>query len=360
MGRVLVTGGAGFIGSHTVLELVQAGFEAVVVDNLCNSVTEGLRRVGEITGKPERIHLHVVDICDEEALEKVFQAYDHFDAVIHFAGLKAVGDSVKQPSLYYRNNVLGTLTLFKLMGKYQCRRIIFSSSATVYGTAPAPYTEDSPVGTGITNPYGWTKFMIEQIFRDVHNSTASAKQWNFVLLRYFNPVGAHPCGRIGEDPRGAPNNLMPYIAQVAVGRRTSLTVFGGPGNQPFPTSDGTGERDYIHVVDLAKGHLAALRRVLGLTEGGTCDTYNLGSGQPVSVLQLIQCFEKACGKPLPYQIGAQRPGDLPSYWADVSKAERELGWRTTLTVQQMCEDTWRWQSTNPKGYGCSEERNNTS
>lgn len=348
MASILVTGGAGFIGSHTVVELVHAGYHAVILDSLVNSSEEAIKRVKEIAGKTDMISFHKVDLCDKAALDEVFAKNSKFHAVIHFAGLKAVGESVNKPLAYYEKNLGGTFNLLNCMDKHGCRRLVFSSSATVYGNAPIPYTETSPVGNGITNPYGRTKFMIEEILRDIHASP-SGKEWSFELLRYFNPVGAHPSGRIGEDPSGIPNNLMPYISQVAVGTRDCLTIFGGPDNEPYETTDGTCKRDFIHVVDLAQGHVKAIERMdrVGL---GKCEVFNLGSGNPVSVLELVSAMEKACGKPLNYTIGPRRPGDLPAFWANPDKAAAELNWKTLKTVEDMCADTWAWQSQNPTGY----------
>ena len=345
---VLVSGGAGFIGSHTCVELIEAGYGVVVVDSLVNASEEAINRVKEITGKPDMVKLYKVDLCNMQALDNVFAQCGKIEAVIHFAGLKAVGESVAKPLDYFENNLGGTFNLLRCMDKYECRRLVFSSSATVYGSAPIPYTETSQVGIGITNPYGRTKFMIEEILRDLHASP-SGKDWSLVILRYFNPVGAHPSGKIGEDPEGIPNNLMPYISQVAVGTRECLTVFGGPGNEPYDTPDGTCRRDFIHVVDLAHGHVAAIKRMsdVGL---GQCDVYNLGSGNPVSVLELVKAMEKATGKPLAYKIGPRRAGDLPAFWANPDKAAAELNWKTSKTVDEMCADTWSWQSQNPRGF----------
>lgn len=333
--NILVTGGAGYIGCHTIIELVANKHHVVVVDNLINSSAEVIARLETITS--QTIPLHVFDLQDKKALGKLFDA-EQFDAVIHFAGLKAVGESTSQPLTYYRNNIDSTLTLLEVMDTHNVRKLIFSSSATVYGAAAVPYTESSSTGQGITNPYGQTKYMIEQILRD----TAAANSANeFTILRYFNPVGAHPSGVIGEHPNGTPNNLMPYITQVATGKRDRLSVFGDDYN----TIDGTGVRDYIHVVDLAKGHLAAL----GHSSPGI-NTYNLGTGNGVSVLQLIHAFEKASGKTIPYDIVARRPGDLPEYYANADLAAKQLGWRAEKTIEQACEDSWRWQSHNPDGY----------
>jgi UDP-glucose 4-epimerase len=334
--RLLVTGGAGYIGSHTCLELLQAGCEVVVVDNLSNSSEESLRRVQELAGKA--LEFHRVDLLDREALETVFSCRP-VNAVIHFAGLKAVGESVSIPLRYYRNNITGTLVLCEVMKKHNVRNLVFSSSATVYGDPrTVPITEDFPLGP--TNPYGRTKWMIEEILRDLHRADQA---WNVALLRYFNPVGAHPSGRIGEDPNDVPNNLMPYIAQVAVGRLPELRVFG----DDYPTRDGTGVRDYIHVVDLALGHLSALDR---LASNPGLLTYNLGTGQGYSVLEVVAAFERASGKQIPYKIVGRRPGDVASCYADASKAKGELGWSAQRGIDQMCADAWRWQSNNPNGY----------
>jgi UDP-glucose 4-epimerase len=335
-GRILVTGGAGYIGSHTVLELLQSGFEVTVLDNLSNASPESLERVAAIAAR--RAELVVGDIRDEALLTRMLSRQP-FDAAIHFAGLKAVGESVDRPLAYYDNNVAGTTTLLRCMDAAGVRRIVFSSSATVYGDPESvPIREDAR--TGATNPYGRTKWFIEFMLQDLAKADA---RWAIGNLRYFNPVGAHPSGRIGEDPRGVPNNLMPFVAQVAVGRRERLSVFGGD----WPTRDGTGVRDYIHVVDLAQGHLAALRRVCG-TAGFW--TVNLGTGRGCSVLDMVKAFERASGRPVPYAIVDRRPGDIAECWADPSEAERLLGWRAKLDVDAMCADAWRWQSTNPDGY----------
>ena len=336
--KVLVTGGAGYIGSHTVVELLNAGHEVAVIDNLCNSSEESLRRVAEITGKT--VSFHKADIRDREALDQVFQAEGPVDAVIHFAALKAVGESVRIPLTYYGNNITGTITLCEAMAAAGCRNLVFSSSATVYGDpASVPIREDFPT-PGATNPYGWSKLMMEQIFRDVQKADPT---WNITLLRYFNPIGTHPSGRIGEDPAGIPNNLLPFVAQVAVGRRPSLAVFGND----YPTPDGTGIRDYIHVVDLALGHLKALE---ALASKPGLSIFNLGTGKGSSVLEVVAAFEQASGRKVPYTIQARRPGDVAECWADPSKAERELGWRATRVLRVMCEDAWRWQFQNPNGF----------
>ena len=334
---VLLTGGAGYIGSHSAVELLAAGHEAVIADDLSNASEKAVARVEQISGKAVRFYR--IDINDRSALRRVF-AENRIDAVMHFAGFKAVGESVREPLKYYRNNLGSTLSLLQCMDEAGCRRIIFSSSATVYGTPKAlPLTEDSPVGP-CSNPYGWTKLMIEQILRDW---AATDPETSVVLLRYFNPVGAHPSGLIGEAPNGIPNNLMPYISQVAVGRRERLSVFGND----YPTPDGTGVRDYIHVVDLARGHVAALG--WAAAHRGT-EVFNLGTGRGSSVLQLVAAFERAAGVPIPYVIASRREGDVPECWADPGKAERLLGWRAELGLNEMCRDSWNWQQKNPNGY----------
>jgi UDP-glucose 4-epimerase len=334
--RVLVTGGAGYIGSHTCLELLAAGHEVTVVDNLCNSSEESLRRVQELAGR--KLEFRRVDLLDRPALDAVF-AERACDAVVHFAALKAVGESVRMPLEYMQNNVTGTLNLCFAMREHGVRNVVFSSSATVYGDpATVPITEDFPLK--VTNPYGRTKLMMEEVFGDLHRSDPA---WKIVLLRYFNPVGAHASGRIGEDPRGIPNNLMPYISQVAVGRLTELSVYGSD----YPTRDGTGVRDYIHVVDLARGHVQALERLAAIPG---LAVYNLGTGQGYSVLETIRAFEKASGRPIPYRLVERRPGDVAACYADPSRAEAELGWRATRDLAAMCADAWRWQMGNPEGY----------
>ena len=336
--EILVTGGAGYIGSHTVVELLEAGHSVTVADNLANSSAESLRRAARITGVA--VPFYPVDIRDREGLERVFTERT-FDCCIHFAGLKAVGESVAKPLEYYENNLNGTLVLLEALRAHGCKNIIFSSSATVYGEPETmPITEDCPKGR-CTNPYGWTKWMIEQILTDLHTAD---KAWNVVLLRYFNPIGAHPSGLMGEDPSGVPNNLMPYITQVAVGKRPKLSVFGND----YDTPDGTGVRDYIHVVDLAKGHvkaLEAIRRDCGVA------VYNLGTGRGYSVLELVSAFEEATGVPVPYEIAPRRPGDIAACWSDPSKAKAELGWQAELGLREMCRDSWNWQKNNPDGYG---------
>jgi len=334
---ILLTGAAGYIGSHTAVELANAGFDVVIVDDFSNSSPEAVRRCEEITGR--KMPLYDADVADKDALRRIF-AEAKPAAVMHFAGFKAVGESVRKPLMYYRNNLDSTLSLLEVMQEYGVRPFIFSSSATVYGAdSQVPCVETAPAG-GCTNPYGWTKFMIEQIARD---AAAAEPEMSVVLLRYFNPVGAHESGRIGEAPNGIPNNLMPYITQVAVGKRDHLSVYGND----YPTPDGTGVRDYIHVVDLAKGHVAALRYAFEHT--GT-EVFNLGTGHGVSVLELVHAFEKASGVKIPYEIVGRRPGDLAECWADPSKAERVLGWHAEKTVEDMCADSWRWQRMNPNGY----------
>ena len=334
---ILVTGGAGYIGSHTCLELLKAGYEVVVVDNLCNSSEEAVKRVEKISGKP--VKFYQADILDREALEKIFES-ETIDSVIHFAGLKAVGESVAKPLEYYYNNITGTLVLCDVMRKHGVKNIVFSSSATVYGDpAFVPITEECPKGT-ITNPYGQTKSMLEQILTDFH---VADPEWNVVLLRYFNPIGAHESGMIGEDPKGIPNNLVPYIAQVAVGKSPCLGVFGND----YPTHDGTGVRDYIHVVDLAVGHVKALKKIE--EKAGVC-IYNLGTGKGYSVLDVVKAYEKACGKEIKYEIKPRRPGDIATCYADATKAKEELGWVAERGIEEMCADSWRWQSMNPDGY----------
>lgn len=334
--HILVTGGAGYIGSHTCLELLNAGYEVVVVDNLANSKVEALRRVQALTGKS--LTFHQVDLLDVAALHDVFAAYP-IEAVIHFAGLKAVGESVAQPLRYYHNNVTGTLNLCQAMTDHNVWKLVFSSSATVYGDPHAvPITEDFPLSA--TNPYGRSKLIIEEMLRDL---PIADPRWRIALLRYFNPVGAHPSGQIGEDPSGIPNNLLPYVSQVAVGRLAKLSVFGNS----YPTPDGTGVRDYIHVVDLALGHLKALAK-LETSSGAVA--YNLGTGQGYSVLEMVAAFEQASGKTIPYQITQPRPGDVAACYADPTKAREALGWEAQRGLAEMCADAWRWQSQNPSGY----------
>lgn len=334
--NILVTGGAGYIGSHTVIELINEGYSVVVADNLSNSSQESIRRVEKITGAP--VPFHEIDIRNTESLGALFSEYA-FDAVIHFAGLKAVGESVSKPLNYYRNNLDSSLSLLEVMREHDVKKLVFSSSATVYGDPGTPkYVETLPVGQNITSPYGQTKYMIEQIIRDVGVADPT---FEATLLRYFNPIGAHESGEIGEDPQGIPNNLMPFIAQVASGRREKLSIFGSD----YPTPDGTCKRDYIHVVDLAKGHVAALDH---LQQGVA--TFNLGSGKPTSVLELVNSFIAVTGQDVKYEFVPRRDGDLPEFYADSTKAEKELSWKTEKTINQMCTDTWNWQSKNPNGY----------
>lgn len=335
--KVLVTGGTGYIGSHTVLELLNEGCDVTVLDNLANSSAESLERVEQITGKhPEFVQ---GDIRDAKLLAELF-GKEKFDAVIHFAGLKAVGESTQKPLLYFDNNIIGTLTLLNAMNEAGCKNIIFSSSATVYGKPETvPIREDFP--TSATNPYGRTKLMIEEMLKDIY---AAGKEWNIILLRYFNPIGAHESGMIGEDPNGIPNNLLPYIAKVAIGKLKQINVFGND----YETPDGTGVRDYIHVVDLAKGHVKALNKI---GEKPGLKVYNLGTGNGYSVLEMIDAFGKACGKELPYEICDRRPGDIDMCYADPSLAYEELGWKAERGIEEMCADGWKWQSQNPDGYG---------
>ena len=334
---ILVTGGTGYIGSHTVVELLNAGYDTVVIDNLCNSSKESLKRVEELTGKT--VKFYEADIRDRGALDRIF-AENKIDSVIHFAGLKAVGESVAKPVEYYDNNICGTLTLVEAMRDAGVKNIVFSSSATVYGDpAFVPITEECPKGNP-TNPYGQTKSMLEQILSDVYKADNS---WNVILLRYFNPIGAHKSGRIGENPNGIPNNLMPYITQVAVGKLDHLNVFGND----YKTHDGTGVRDYIHVVDLADGHVCAIKK---LDENPGLAIYNLGTGKGYSVLDIVNAFEKASGVKIPYTIGPRRSGDIDECYADASKAKKELGWEAKYGIEDMCRDSWNWQSNNPNGY----------
>lgn len=335
---ILVTGGTGYIGSHTVVELQNAGYEAVIIDNLSNSNPEVLNRIEKITGK--RPKFYEADIRDKEALKKIFDENSDIESCIHFAGLKAVGESVSKPLEYYNNNIYGTLCLVEAMKDAGVKNIVFSSSATVYGDpAFIPITEECPKGT-CTNPYGWTKSMLEQILSDV---TVADKEWNVILLRYFNPIGAHKSGTMGENPSGIPNNLMPYITQVAVGKRDHLNVFGND----YDTHDGTGVRDYIHVVDLALGHVKALNKI---KENCGLKIYNLGTGHGYSVLDIVKAFEQASGVKIPYEITARRPGDIATCYSDASLAKKELGWEAQYGILEMCEDSWRWQKNNPNGY----------
>ncbi|WP_404384457.1 UDP-glucose 4-epimerase GalE [Knoellia locipacati] len=335
--HVLVSGGAGYIGSHTVVQLVAAGHAVTVVDSFANAKPSVIARLNILTGEP--IDVRSFDLTDRDKTEHLF-AHEHFDAVIHFAGFKAVGESVEKPLEYYENNLESTFSLVRAMRRHGVRRLVFSSSATVYGAdAEVPMKEDAP--TSATNPYGWTKVMVEQVLRDVG---AADPTWRIALLRYFNPVGAHSSGLVGEDPSDIPNNLMPFLAQVAVGRREKLSIYGGD----YPTPDGTGVRDYIHVEDLAAGHIAALEKLASADE--PVSTWNLGTGRGTSVLEMLHAFERAVGHDLPHEIVDRRPGDIAQSYADPTKAETELGWKATRTIDDMCVDTWRWQSTNPDGY----------
>ena len=337
MATILVTGGAGYIGSHTCVELLKEGYDVIIVDNLYNSKAKVVDRIETITGR--RPIFYKEDVCDEQAMERIFNE-NQIDAAIHFAGLKAVGESVEKPLAYYQNNLDSTLVLLKTMARHQVKKFIFSSSATVYGMPErVPITEDFPVSC--TNPYGWTKLMIEQILRDVYQADG---EWSIILLRYFNPIGAHASGMIGEDPRGIPNNLLPYVSQVALGKLKQLQVFG----DDYPTVDGTGVRDYIHVVDLAKGHVKALAYA-GKNHG--VEAVNLGTGNGYSVLQIVKAFETANNVSVPYRIVERRAGDVAICYADASKAERLLGWKAELGINEMCRDTWNWQTKNPDGYG---------
>lgn len=334
--KLLVTGGAGYIGSHTVIELITKGHDVVVIDNLSNSSEEALRRVEEITGSS--VKFYESDVRNSDVLDDIFTT-DSIDAVIHFAGLKAVGESVEKPLIYYQNNLDSTLILLEAMQKHGVKKLVFSSSATVYGDPiQLPLTEDMPLSA--TNPYGQTKLMIEQILRDVSIAEPS---WSVTSLRYFNPVGAHESGKIGEDPSGIPNNLLPFVSQVAVGRREQVSVFG----DDYDTPDGTAVRDYIHVVDLARAHVAAIEH---LEHPGQYKAYNIGTGEGVSVLELIEAFARASGRDVPYAVVARRPGDVAACYADVSLAETELGWRAEYNIAKACADSWRWQSQNPRGY----------
>lgn len=335
--RILVTGGAGYIGSHTCVELLNEGYEVVIMDNLYNSSPKAVDRIQEIAGK--EVTFYETDLMDREGVKAIFEK-EKIDAVIHFAGLKAVGESVQKPIEYYQNNIAGTLVLCDEMRKHGVKNIIFSSSATVYGDpAQIPITEECPKGIP-TNPYGWTKWMLEQILTDIHTSDP---EWNVILLRYFNPIGAHKSGMIGEDPKGIPNNLLPYVAQVAIGKLECVGVFGND----YDTPDGTGVRDYIHVVDLAKGHVKAIKK---LADKDGVNIYNLGTGNGYSVLQVVKAFEKACGHEIPYQIKPRRAGDIATCYSKCDKAKAELGWEAQYGIEEMCADSWKWQSQNPNGY----------
>lgn len=335
--KILLTGGAGFIATHTCVELMAAGHDVVVVDNYVNSQPEALRRVEEIAGRP--VKAYEADVCDRAAMDKIFSE-NRFDAVIHFAGLKAVGESVHKPLEYYRNNLDSTLTLCETMRRYGCKRIVFSSSATVYGVPDEVPLREDMFCKGCTNPYGWTKYVCEQILRDC---VVADPSWSVVLLRYFNPIGAHPSGLIGEDPRGVPNNLMPYISQTAIGRLECLNVFG----DDYDTPDGTGVRDYIHVMDLARGHVSAIAYMAAHTGESI---FNLGTGRGYSVLEMVHAFEAANHVHVPYRIAPRRAGDLPTVYACPDKSARILGWRADYSLEDMCRDSWRWQTQNPNGY----------
>ena len=342
---VLVTGGAGFIGSHTVVELLNCNYQVVIVDDLSNASEVAVSRVRQIVGdeKAQNLTFYKANVLDRDAMEKIFTDHN-IDRVIHFAGFKAVGESVTKPIEYYHNNIENTLVLVDVMRNHGCKSIVFSSSSTVYGDPDSlPVTEQSPKKSA-TNPYGWTKWMSEQILTDLHTADP---EWNVVLLRYFNPIGAHPSGLIGEDPKGIPNNLVPYVAQVAVGKREAVQVYGND----YPTPDGTGVRDYIHVCDLASGHVSALRWMNG-REG--VEVFNLGTGTGSSVLDVIRAFSKACGKELPYVIRERRGGDIAANWCDATKAEREMGWKAQYDLADMCRDSWNWQSRNPNGFADAE------
>lgn len=335
--KILVTGGAGYIGSHTCVELLNEGYEVVIMDNLYNSSQKAVDRIQEISGKS--VTFYKTDILDKEGMQEIFDK-EKIDAVIHFAGLKAVGESVQKPLEYYHTNIAGTLNLCDVMRDHGVKNIIFSSSATVYGDpAQIPITEECPKGTP-TNPYGWTKWMLEQILTDIHTADS---EWNVILLRYFNPIGAHKSGKIGEDPKGIPNNLLPYVAQVAIGKLECVGVFG----DDYDTPDGTGVRDYIHVVDLAKGHVKAIKK---LSDKDGVNVYNLGTGKGFSVLQVIKAFEKACGHEIPYQIKPRRAGDIATCYSQCDKAKAELDWEAEFGIEEMCADSWNWQSRNPEGY----------
>lgn len=333
--NILVTGGAGYIGTHTIIELIASGHSVIAVDNLVNSSQESIRRVEKITDTS--IRFHNLDVCDSEKLNELFTS-NNIDAVIHFAGLKAVGESVEKPLLYYRTNIDSTLSLLEIMKKHEVKKLVFSSSATVYGSAPVPYIETYPAGSDITSPYGKTKHMIEEILRDTLSSDSSLE---FTALRYFNPIGSHESGLIGEDPRGIPNNLMPFISQVASGKREKLSVFGNDYNTP----DGTCLRDYIHVMDIASGHVAAINH----SKPGF-HIFNLGSGVGTSVLELVHAFEQATGQEIAYEVAPRRAGDLPEFWADATLASSQLGWKTVRSIEDACRDSWNWQSQNPNGY----------
>lgn len=355
--HVLVTGGSGYLGTHMILVLLNGGYEVTVIDNFCNSSPIALERVKSLTSNGDFLHVIESDIRDEVALDTILGALPPIHACYHLAGLKAVGESVEEPLSYYDNNVGGTIKLLSALHKHGCRKFIFSSSATVYGDAAVPITEDSPVGQGITNPYGRSKYIVEEVLKDFSKSP-KGKDWGIMILRYFNPVGAHPSGLIGEDPNGPPNNLMPYVCQVAVGRRPHLTVFG----DDYDTVDGTGVRDYIHVMDLAEAHLTSLQHLEGKTKGeqvtedrNGLHIYNLGSGSGYSVLQMVEAMRKASGQPIPVQVGPRRAGDLATVFADPSRCTAELGWTVARDLGTMCTDMWKWQESNPQGYGSVDE-----
>lgn len=352
---ILVTGGCGYIGTHTIVCLLEQNYSVVVVDNLDNSNPISLEKVKEICKLPpdtDRVVFHEVDVCHEPELRKVFEISPKFEACIHFAGLKAVGESTRIPLRYYENNLVGTFVLLKLMDEFQCHSLVFSSSCTVYGAIDQmPITEDTAIGVGTTNPYGRTKYMLEEVLRDFYLSKISEQtyekkvEWKITILRYFNPVGAHPSGKIGEDPKGIPNCLMPFVAQVAVGRREYLTVFGSD----YPTKDGTCVRDYLHVMDLAEGHLRAFEYMRDKRSG--CFVFNLGTGNGYSVLDMVKAMTRACGFEIKYKLGNRRPGDVAICYADPSKAKREMGWEAKRDLDEMCADLWAWQQQNPNGFG---------
>ncbi len=348
---ILVTGGAGYIGSHTIVLLLEYNYNVIVIDNLINSNMESIVRIKKITNiEDNRLHFYNIDLCNKDALEEIFIKYNKkITSCIHFAGLKAVGESVQNPLYYYKNNLLSTLNLLEILDKYECYKFVFSSSATVYGNATVPITEDSQVGVGITNPYGRTKYMLEEILNDYYKSKIIKKNnlWSIVILRYFNPIGAHESGMIGEDPNGIPNNLMPYISQVAIQKRDKLTIFGGK----YKTPDGTGIRDYIHVVDLAEGHVKSLDYMKEDNKGfGKISTFNLGTGKGFSVLEMVNAMKNASNREIPYIIGDNREGDVDISYADNSKAQKELNWTPKRDLQDMCNSSWKWQSNNHNGY----------
>mmetsp|Transcript_103324 Transcript_103324/g.296894 ORF Transcript_103324/g.296894 Transcript_103324/m.296894 type:complete len:431 (-) Transcript_103324:205-1497(-) len=346
--HVLVTGGSGYLGTHTCLVLLEKGYEVTVIDNLANSKLEGLRRVAKLTGMGRYLHFKRLNVSDVVSLSEFLEVIPECSACYHLAALKAVGQSCQLPLEYYDNNVGGTVRLLQILHEHNCRRFIFSSSATVYGTSVAPVTEESPVGVGIANPYGRSKYIVEEVLRDFSKSEMG-KEWAIMILRYFNPVGAHESGLIGEDPSGIPNNLMPYVLQVAIGRRKELTIFG----DDYPTPDGTGVRDYIHVMDLADGHQKSLQYMD--RKGTGLYAFNLGSGRGFSVLEMVNALQKVSGVPIPYSVGERREGDLAEVYADASAAKRELGWSVSRGLETMCKDMWRWQQCNPQGFNKAEE-----